>query len=221
VAAGRLKDPDKIGVRVGKAIGKHKVGKHFTWQITGGAFSFRRDEEKIAAEAALDGIYVIRTPMTAGLADAPGIVRTYKNLKYVERDFRTIKIDDLDVRPIRHYKAGRVEAHLFICMLAAYLTWHLREAFAPLTFTDQDIPEPADPVAPAQRSPQARNKDAAKQTPDNLPLYRYRDLLSHLSTLDRQIINFSGQKIEKLTLPTPIQARAFGLLGSPVPIRIT
>jgi transposase len=139
----------------------------------------------------------------------------------VERDFRTIKIDDLDVRPIRHYKAGRVEAHLFICMLAAYLTWHLREAFAPLTFTGQDIPEPADPVAPAQRSPQARNKDAAKQTPDNLPLYRYRDLLSHLSTLDRQIINFSGQKIEKLTLPTPVQARAFGLLGSPVPIRIT
>jgi len=221
VAAGRLKDPDKIGVRVGKAIGKHKVGKHFTWQITGGAFSFRRDEEKIAAEAALDGIYVIRTTMTAGLADAPGIVRTYKNLKYVERDFRTIKIDDLDVRPIRHYKAGRVEAHLFICMLAAYLTWHLREAFAPLTFTDQDIPEPADPVAPAQRSPQARNKDAAKQTPDNLPLYRYRDLLSHLSTLDRQIINFSGQKIEKLTLPTPVQARAFSLPGSPVPIRIT
>jgi DDE family transposase len=221
VAAGRLKDPDKIGVRVGKAIGKHKVGKHFTWQITDGAFSFRRDEEKIAAEAALDGIYVIRTTMTASLADAPGIVRTYKNLKYVERDFRTIKIDDLDVRPIRHYKAGRVEAHLFICMLAAYLTWHLREAFAPLTFTDQDIPEPADPVAPAQRSPQARNKDAAKQTPDNLPLYRYRDLLSHLSTLDRQIINFSGQKIEKLTLPTPVQARAFSLLGSPVPIRIT
>jgi transposase len=221
VTAGRLKDPDKIGVRVGKAIGKHKAGKHFTWQITGGAFSFRRDEEKIAAEAALDGIYVIRTTMTAGLADAPGIVRTYKNLKYVERDFRTIKIDDLDVRPIRHYKAGRVEAHLFICMLAAYLTWHLREAFAPLTFTGQDIPEPADPVAPAQRSPQARNKDAAKQTPDNLPLYRYRDLLSHLSILDRQTINFSGQKIEKLTLPTPVQARAFGLLGSPVPIRIT
>jgi transposase len=221
VAAGRLKDPDKIGVRVGKAIGKHKVGKHFTWEITGGAFSFRRDEEKIAAEAALDGIYVIRTTMTAGLADAPGIVRTYKNLKYVERDFRTIKIDDLDVRPIRHYKVGRVEAHLFICMLAAYLTWHLREAFAPLTFTDQDIPEPADPVASAHRSPQARNKDAVKQTLDGLPLYRYRDLLSHLSTLDRQIINFSGQKIEKLTLPTPVQARAFGLLGSPVPIRIT
>jgi hypothetical protein len=220
VTAGRLKDPEKIGVRVGKAIGKHKVGKHFTWEITSGAFSFRRDEEKIAAEAALDGIYVIRTTMAAGLADAPGIVRTYKNLKYVERDFRTIKIDDLDVRPIRHYKSGRVEAHLFICMLAAYATWHLREAFAPLTFTDQDIPEPADPVAPAQRSPQARNKDAAKQTPDGLPLYRYRDLLSHLSTLDRQIINFSGQKIEKLTIPTPVQARAFDLLGSPVPVRI-
>ena len=159
--------------------------------------------------------------MTAGLADAPGIVRTYKNLKYVERDFRTIKIDDLDVRPIRHYKAGRVEAHLLICMLAAYLTWHLREAFAPLTFTDQNITEPADPVAPAAHPRRRRKKDAAKKTADGLPLYRYRDLLQHLSTLDRQIINFSGRKIEKITIPTPVQARAFDLLGSPVPVRIT
>src|SRR5208283_442720 len=134
-----------------------------TWQITGGAFSFRRDEEKIAAEAALDGIYVIRTTMTAGLADAPGIVRTYKNLKYVERDFRTIKIDDLDVRPIRHYLTGRVRAHLLIAMLAAYLTWHLREAFAPLTFTDENIPDPADPVIPAARSLQATIKHAVKK----------------------------------------------------------
>jgi hypothetical protein len=219
-AAGRLKDTDKIGVRVGKVIGKHKVGKHFTWEITGGGFAFRRDEAKIAAEARLDGIYVIRTTMTAGAADAPAVVRTYKNLKHVERDFKTIKIDDLDVRPIRHYLAGRVEAHLLICMLAAYLTWHLRKAFAPLTFTDENIPQPADPVAPAVRSPQAAIKEAVKQTTSGLPLYRYRDLIEHLATLGRQVINFSGQRIEKVTTPTPVQARAFELLGSPVPVRL-
>ena len=156
VAAGRLKNKDKIGVRVGKVIGKHKVGKHFTWQITDSGFSYQRDEEKIAAEAKLDGIYVIRTTMTAETTDAPGVVRTYKNLKYVERDFKTIKIDDLDIRPIRHYLTGRVEAHLLICMLAAYLTWHLRKAFAPLTFTDEDIPQPADPVIPRSGRPGPR-----------------------------------------------------------------
>ena len=105
-------------------------------------------------------------------------MKIYKNLKYVERDFKTIKIDDLDIRPIRHYLATRVEAHMLICMLAAYLTWHLRKTLAPLTFTDENIPAPADPVAPARRSPQAAAKDAAKQTPDGLTLYRYRDLLS-------------------------------------------
>ena len=221
VSAGRLKDKDKIGIRVGKVIGKHKVGKHFTWEITGDGFAFRRDQEEIAAEARLDGIYVIRTTITADTADAPGVVRTYKNLKYVERDFKTIKIDDLDIRPIRHYLAGRVEAHLLICMLAAYLTWHLRKAFAPLTFTDEEIPEPADPVIPAKRSPRAAVKDAVKQTPDGLPLYRYRDLLEHLATLDRLVIDFIGQQIEKIATPTPVQARAFDLLGSPVPVRLT
>jgi transposase len=219
--AGRLKDPDKIGIRVGKVIGKHKVGKHFLWEISDGSFSFRRDEEKIAAEAALDGIYVIRATIAPDIADAPGVVQIYKNLKYVERDFRTIKIDDLDVRPIRHYLAGRVEAHLLICMLAAYLTWHLRKAFAPLTFTDENIPAAADPVAPAIRSRQAVIKDATKETSDGLPLYRYRDLLEHLATLNRQIIDFNGQKIEKITMPTPVQARAFDLLGSSVPTRLT
>jgi transposase len=159
--------------------------------------------------------------MTAGAADAPGVVRIYKNLKHVERDFRTIKIEDLDVRPIRHYLASRVKAHLLICMLAAYLTWHLRKAFAPLTFTDENIPEPADQVTPAQRSPQAAAKDAAKETPDGIALYRYRDLLEHLGILTRQVINFSGQRIAKITAPTPAQARAFDLLGSAIPVRLT
>jgi len=219
--AGRLKDKDKIGVRVGRIIGKHKVGKHFAWEITDGGFTFRRDEEKIAAEAALDGIYVIRATMTAETADTPGVVKIYKNLKHVERDFKTIKIDDLDIRPIRHYLPGRVEAHLLICMLATYLTWHLRKALAPLTFTDENIPLSADPVAPARRSPRAAAKDAVKQTADGLPLYRYRDLIEHLATLGRQVINFAGQKTEKITTPTAVQARAFELLGSPVPVRLT
>jgi transposase len=221
VTAGRLKDTDKIGIRVGKIIGKHKVGKHFLWEISNGSFTFRRNEENIAAEARLDGIYVIRAARVPEGTSAAGIVKIYKNLKHVERDFKTIKIDDLDVRPIRHYLATRVEAHLLICMLAAYLTWHLRKAFAPLTFTDENIPEPADPVIPARRSPRAAAKDAVKETPDGLTLYRYRDLLDHLATLTRQVINFNGQQIEKITTPTPVQARAFDLLGSAVPTRLT
>jgi len=221
VQAGRLKDKDKIGIRVGKVIGKHKVGKHFLWEITDTGFTWQRDEEKIDAEARLDGIYVIRAARVPETTDAAGIVKIYKNLKYVERDFKTIKIDDLDIRPVRHYLATRVEAHLLICMLAAYLTWHLRKTLAPLTFTDENIPESADPVIPARRSPRAAEKDAVKETPDGLTLYRYRDLLGHLATLTRQVINFNGQKIEKITTPTPVQARAFDLLGSAIPVRLT
>jgi len=220
VAAGRLKDPDKIGIRIGKVIGKHKVGKHFITEVTGTTFTWRRDQQKIAAEAALDGVYVIRTSVTADILDAAATVAAYKDLKYVERDFRITKADDLDLRPIYHYLAERVRGHVLICMLACYLTWHLRQALAELTFTDQHIPAPADPVAPARRSAQARAKDAAKHTPGGLPAYRYRDLLSHLSTLDRQTISFAGQRIEKLTTPTPVQARAFELLGTAVPLAL-
>ena len=220
VAAGRLKDPDKIGIRIGKVIGKHKVGKHLITEVTGTTFTWRRDQQKIAAEAALDGIYVIRTSVTADVLDTAATVAAYKDLKYVERDFRITKADDLDLRPIYHYLAERVRSHVLICMLACYLTWHLRAALAELTFTDQHIPAPADPVAPARRSAQARAKDAAKHTPGGLPAYRYRDLLSHLSTLDRQTISFAGQRIEKLTTPTPVQARAFELLGSAVPLAL-
>jgi Transposase DDE domain len=221
VESGRLKDKDKIGVRTGKVIGKHKVGKHFIVEIGDGRFGYRRDEEKIAAEAALDGIYVIRATVTGDTADAPGIVQIYKNLKFVERDFKTIKVDDLDVRPIRHFLSGRVESHMLICMLAAYLTWHLRKIFSPLTFTDESIPAPRNPVAPALRSPRALMKDARKEDEDGRPLYRYRDLLGHLATLSRQTVNFNGQRIEKITLPTPVQARAFELLGRPVPVALT
>jgi hypothetical protein len=219
--AGRLKDPDKIGIRVGKVINKRKVAKHFLLDIGPGRFSWARDEEKIAAEAALDGIYVIRTSVSQDILDAAAAVTAYKDLKHVERDFRITKADDLDLRPIHHYLAGRVRGHVLICMLACYLTWHLRQALAELTFTDQHIPAPADPVAPAERSTQARAKDGAKHTPSGLPVYRYRDLLAHLATLDRQTITFAGRPIQKLTTPTPVQRHAFELLGTTVPLAIT
>jgi transposase len=217
VQAGRLTGADKIGERTGKVIGKHKVGKHFLREVTDSTFTYRRDEDKIRAEAALDGIYVIRTSVPDETLNSPQAVTAYKNLKHVERDFHIIKADDLDLRPIHHYLNERVRAHVLICMLAAYLTWHLREALAELTFTDQHIPDRDDPVAPAQRSPQAKSKDATKHTPDGLPLHRYKDLLGHLSTLDRQVINFGGQRIEKITTPTPLQRRVFELLGASVP----
>ncbi len=218
--AGRLTDPDKIGIRVGKVIGKHKVAKHFILDIGPGRFAWRRDEQKIAAEAALDGIYVIRTSVTGDTLSPAGVITAYKDLKYVERDFRITKADDLDLRPIHHYLAERVRGHVLICMLACYLTWHLRQALAELTFTDPDITAPADPVAPARRSPRAKAKDATKHNHDGLPAYRYRDLLDHLSTLDRQTIAFAGRQIEKLTTPTPVQRRAFELLGSTVPLTL-
>lgn len=221
VTAGRLKDPDKIGIRLGKVINKRKVAKHFTTDIGPGRFSYRRDEEKITTEAALDGIYVIRTSVPATILNATAAVTAYKDLKHLERDFRITKADDLDLRPIHHYLADRVRGHVLICMLACYLTWHLRQTLAELTFTDQHIPQASDPVAPARRSPQARAKDGARHNRDGLPVYRYRDLLAHLATLARQTITFNGrQKIEKLTTPTPVQRRAFELLGATVPLAI-
>jgi Transposase DDE domain len=220
VAAGRLKDPDKIGVRTGKVINKRKVAKHLILDIGPSRFSYRRDEDKIAAEAALDGIYVIRTSVDASTLDAAAAVTAYKDLKHVERDFRITKADDLDLRPIHHYLADRVRGHVLICMLACYLTWHLRQAFAELTFTDRHIPQPSDPVAPSERSAQARAKDGSKHNRDGLPVYRYRELLAHLATLDRQTITFAGRSIEKLTTPTPVQRRAFELLSATVPLTI-
>src|SRR5712692_10657918 len=193
-----LPQPDKIGIPIREVIRKQQVGKHFITEGTSASFTWRRDQEKIAAEAALDGIYVIRSSVTASTLDAAAVVSAYKDLKHVERDFRITKADDLDLRPIYHYLAGRVRGHVLICMLACYLTWHLRQALAELTFTDQHIPEPASPVAPARRSAQARAKDAGKHTSNGLPVRKYQDLLGHLATLARQTINFSGQPIEKL-----------------------
>ena len=146
--AGRLKDADKIGVKVGKVINKRKVGKHFIISIADGQLGFRRDQEKIDAEAALDGIYVIRTSAAADKLGSGETVEAYKDLGNLERDFWSMKAEDIDLRPIYHYLENRVRAHVFLCMLATYLTWHLRQALAPLTFTDNTKPAREDPVVP-------------------------------------------------------------------------
>lgn len=221
VTAGRLRGADKIGIRVGKVINKNKVGKHFITTITDKDFTYHRDEDKITTEAALDGIYVIRTSVDAARLGTGDVVGAYKNLAHIERDFRSIKSDDLDLRPVRHYLADRVKAHILLCMLAAYLNWHLRVALAPLTFTDENIPQPTDPVAPAQRSAEAKATDAAKKTRDGLPVYDYPGLITHLGQLTRNTISFAGQRFEKVASPTPVQRRAFELLGTSIPLALT
>jgi transposase len=220
VRNGKLHGVEDISVAVGKIVNKYKMAKHFIREITETTFDYHRNQEQIDTEARLDGIYVIRTSRDAESLDTPGIVTSYKNLAYVERDFRIIKVDDLDLRPIFHYRSERVRSHVFLCMLAAYITWHLREALAPLTYTYEHIPHRADPVASAQRSPSATTKDAHKKTSSELPVRSFRDLLEHLNTLNRETINFAGQHIEKITNPTPTQRRVFELIGVPIPLTL-
>src|SRR6266700_3725174 len=151
------------GIEVGKVISTYKTGKHFAVTITEDSLAVARRQDRIDAEAALDGFYVLRTPVPADELDAPGVVTAYQNLKYVERDFRHIKSDDLDLRPVFHRLEERVRAHVLICMLACYLTWHLRRAWAPLTFTGQQPPEQDNPVAPASRSAAAQAKASGQR----------------------------------------------------------
>jgi hypothetical protein len=220
VQAGRLTDPDKIGVKIGKIINKRKVGKHFITDIAQRRLEFRRDEEKIAAEAALDGIYVIRTSAAAEKLATAETVEAYKDLGNLERDFWSMKAEDIDLRPIYHYLENRVRGHVFLCMLATYLTWHLRQALAPLTFTDNTKPARDDPVIPARRSAAAAAKDTAKITPDKLPVRGYHELVAHLATLTRNTVSFAGKRLEKLSVPTPEQRRVFELLGKPIPLSL-
>ena len=219
-AAGRLKGADRIGVKVGKVINKKKVGKHFITDIADGRLSWRRDGDKIAAEAELDGIYVIRTSSAEEKLGTAGTVQAYKDLGNLERGFWSMKAEDTGLRPIYHYLENRVRAHVFLCMLATYLTWHLRQALAPLTFTDNNKPAREDPVIPARRSATATAKDTAKITPDKLPVRGYQELLAHLATLTRNTASFAGKRFEKLSAPTPEQRRAFDLLGKPIPRRL-
>jgi len=217
VQAGRLRDPDRIGLKAGRVINKRKVAKHFLLDIAESRITWRRDQASIDAEAATDGIYVIRTPVPAETLDAPGAVAAYKGLARLERDFRWIKADDLDLRPIWHRLEDRVKAHVLICMLACYLTWHLRRAWAPLTYADEHPPARANPVAPARRSRSADAKAAAKTGPGNQALRSFRGLIDHLATLSRETIRIAGQPVDKLTTPTPDQRRAFDLIGAPIP----
>jgi len=223
VVAGRLGGAGKIGVRVGKVVGRYKMAKHYRLDITDDRFAFTRNQDTIDSETALDGIYVIRTTVGPEQMDPAKVVGTYKSLARVERDFRSIKAIDLDLRPIHHWTETRVRAHVFICMLAAYLIWHLRQAWAPLTFTDEHRPDPTDPVAPARRSRGADHKAASKTTTEHLPATSFTALLGHLATLTRNHLRVAGNNesgFDLLAIPTPTQRRAFELLGAPIPLTL-
>ena len=203
-------------------INTYKVGKHFDYTITDTSLTIERKQAQIDAEAALDGIYVLRTSVPAEQLDAPGAVTAYKNLAHVERDFRIVKVDDLDLRPIHHRLEERVKAHVLICMLACYLVWHLRKAWAPLTFTDQHPPHRDNPVAPAQRSTHAEHKASAQHDQLGNPYRSFRGLLDHLATLTRNQVHFpdTTTEIPMLTEATPDQRLAFELIGAPIPLTL-
>jgi hypothetical protein len=222
VQAGRLAGAGEIGVAVGKVISKYKTGKHFAVTITDTSLAVSRNQAQIDAEAALDGFYVLRTPVPAAELDAPAVVTAYKNLKYVERDFRHIKADDLDLRPIWHRLEDRVKAHVLICMLACYLAWHLRRAWAPLTFTDENPPRQASPVLPASRSARAQAKASRQHDETGRPYRSFRGLLDHLATLTRNQVRFAGATatVPMLAEPTTHQREAFDLIGAPIPLTL-
>jgi len=187
VDTGKLKGQDKIGVRVGKIVNQYKVAKHFDLTISNAALSWARKQDSIASEAALDGLYIVRTSVPATQMDAPECVRSYKSLADVERAFRSIKTIDLKVRPIHHRKADRVRAHIFLCMLAYYVEWHLREAWRELMFADTDLQAKTtrDPVAPATRSDSAQAKAATHMLIDGTPAHSFATLMAELATLVR------------------------------------
>jgi len=221
VARGQLKEEDKIGVRVGKVINKYKVAKHFVLDIRKGAFDFRIDQEKIAAEAALDGIYVIRTSLPAERMGSDDTVRTYKSLTQVERAFRSLKTIDLHVRPIRHHLEGRVRAHIFLCMLAYYVQWHMIEVLRPLLFCDEDqeAKKIRDAVAPARRSPQALKKVQSKTLDDGTAVESFRTLLENLGTIVRNTCQTENAAeddptFEMMTTPDAKQKRALDLIAA-------
>ena len=215
-----LRGKDMIAVRADRALRRYKVGKHFDTESTDDSFSYARNEGRIAEEAALDGIYVIRTNVPAGELPAEEAVRSYKGLSRIERAFRSYKTVDLKVRPVHHRLEGRVRAHVFLCMLAYYVEWHMRRALAPLLFDDDD-PAAAEaarssPVAPARPSPAARAKAGRKRTPGGLPVHSFHTLLADLATLTRNRVQPAAEgavAADVLTSPTPLQAEAFRLLG--------
>ena len=217
VSRGRLRSAAAIGLRAGRAVDQKKMAKHFELDIGDGQFAYRRKADAIAAEAALDGLYVVRTSVRPERLDTAAVVETYKRLAVVERDFRMLKGDDLAVRPIFHWREDRVRAHLFLCFLAAYVRWHLEQAWAPLLFHDETPPERTDPVAPRERSAGAARKDREHVTADGFPVHSFGTLMAELATLTRNRVVPAGTDeratFDVLTEATPLQARAFELLG--------
>lgn len=214
-----LRGRDKIALAVGATLNRYKMAKHFVLTITDDEFSFERASAQIDAEAALDGVYVVRTSLKSEVLDAASTVRAYKQLANAERAFRSLKSIDLEVRPIHHRRPDRVRAHVFLCMLAYYLEWHMRQALKPILFDDHD-PAGAEAartsiVAKAKRSEAGESKAAAKRTADGLPVHSFRSLLADLATVTRNTMAMVGQPEATFTLYpqlTPVQARAFQLL---------
>lgn len=220
VEAGKLMGQDKIGVAVGKVVNQYKVAKHFELQITDDGFTFARKTDSIVAEAALDGLYIIRTSVKAQRMDAATCVRTYKSLAQVERAFRSIKTMDLKVRPIHHYLEGRVRAHIFLCMLAYYVEWHMRQAWRELMFTDEDQAAKLvrDPVAPAKRSDAAMHKVLSRTLEDGSPVHSFQSLMALLQTVVRNTCRTpksadDAPTFELTTTPSDKQKRALELIG--------
>jgi transposase len=211
-----LRGRKEIGLAVGKILGRYKMGKHFSLFIEEDGFRCERKQANIEREAALDGIYVIRTSVPADTYSSEKVVGCYKRLSDVERAFRSLKSVDLKIRPIYHHLAERVKAHVFLCMLSYYVEWHMRQALAPILFDDDD-PEAAEAarkniVSPAARSPKAKSKDESKRTEDGLPVHSFQTLLKDLATLTRNEVRVGEQTLQMLATPTPVQQRALQLL---------
>jgi transposase len=216
----RLHGKDKIGIAVGKVLDRHKMAKHFELTITDDGFTALRKADHIDEEATLDGFYVIRTRVPVAALPAADTVAAYKSLAFVERAFRSTKTVDLEVRPIHHRLADRVRAHVFLCMLAYHLEWHMRQALAPILFEDHDEEDARalrkSIVAPAQRSKAALRKIASKRTDDGLPVHSFRTLLADLATITRNTMAIDAAPSDTFFLYpelTPVQAKAFALLG--------
>lgn len=217
VERGRLRSAAAIGLRAGRVVDAHQMAKHVELDIADGQFAYRRRADAIAAEAALDGLYVVRTSVGPEQFDSAAVVETYKRLSGVERDFRALKGEDLLVRPIFHWREDRVRAHLFLCFLAAYVRWHLEAAWAPLLYRDETPPPRVDPVGPPSRSAAALTKERDHRTPEGFPVHSFGTLLAELATLTRNRVVPAGTDeqaaFEVLAEPTPLQARAFELIG--------
>ena len=217
VEAGTLRGAARIGLALGRVVDRFKMAKHFELEIGDDHLVVTRREQAIAAEAALDGLYVLRTSVPAERLDAPSVVRSYKRLSRVERAFRGFKAADLAIRPIRHWTEDRVRAHVFLCMLAYYVQWHLERAWAPLLFRDEEPADLPDPVAPAARSEAALAKARSHELADGTPAHSFKTLLAELATLTRNLVVPTGAPdeaaFEIIATPTPLQARAFALLG--------